>query len=88
MGIIFDYFFVRQAVVAMTVDTKAIDRIFIFRGSFPGPEKCLLGIVHQVAAAADTRLQGRLIPGIPGFRRHLAQVMFGVGNVKFVAMAL
>ena len=88
MGIILDYLFTCQAVVVMTVHTQTIRRVFIFSGSFPGPEKCRLRIVHHVAAAADARLSGRLIPDVRGFRRHLAQIVFGTGNIDFIAVAL
>ena len=88
MGIISNYFFTRRALVVMAVDAQAVDAAFFCAGSLSGPEKCRLRIVHEVAGAADTRLQGCLIADVRGFRRHLAQIMFGIDNFNFIAVAL
>lgn len=87
MRIVLDYFFVRQAVVVMAVDAQAVYAALFLSGSLSGPEKWVLGIVHQVAAGAHPRLQSCLIFDVCSFGRCLAQIMFGIGDKKFIAVA-
>ena len=71
----------------MAVHTQSPDRIVTGKVFLPGPEKGLLRIVHQVAVAAQTGLRWGLVFDVSGVRSRLGQIMFGIGNIKFVTVA-